>query len=122
MKLHQGGNDVTVDEAGIGEGLMRRERNGRRVRSHVAATTASTEIRVGFGPTHVNENRRVIFERVDPGGLQCLANGEQGEDRGQSIGSTSFCRAGRAGQQNVVAAGRGTFKGAPGGLLTGHIF
>jgi hypothetical protein len=73
---------------------MRRERKGRRMTSHAEARTPSTEIWVGLRPTHVNENRRAIFEGVDLGGLQCLINGEQGEDRGQSFGEHRFVEPG----------------------------
>jgi hypothetical protein len=51
-----------------------------------------------------------------------LIDGEQGEDRGQSFWPASFGRAGRTPQQNVVTAGLGTFKGAPGGSLDAHRF
>jgi hypothetical protein len=65
---------------------MRRERKGRRMTSHTEARTPPPEIWVGLRPTHGNESRRVIFERMDLGGRQCLINSEQGEDRGQLSG------------------------------------
>jgi hypothetical protein len=102
---------------------MRREPKGRRKEESQGGENTIDGDMGGFcGPTHGHESRRAVFERADLGGRQCLIDGEQDEDRRQSFWRASFVRAGRAGEQNVVTAGLGTFKGAPGGSRAAHIF
>ena len=56
------------------------------------------------------------------GGLQCLFESKGRKDRRHALGQHGFAGAGRADHQNVVAAGRGHFQRALGGLLSAHIF
>ena len=70
--------------------------------------------RPGRGVEHAGDG-------VDLGGFERLLEGERREDRGQPLGQHGLAGAGRADHEDVVAAGRGHFERALGGLLAAHI-
>ena len=94
-------HDAAADEAGVGDGVVRRAEGALR-----------DQARAGF------EN---AGDGVNLGGFERFFEGERGEDRRQALGEHGFAGAGRADHENVVAAGRGHFKSALGGLLAAHI-
>ena len=95
------GNDAAADQAGVGDGVVRRAEGPLR-----------DQARAGIEhPGH----------GVNLGGFERFFKGERGKDGGQPLGQHGFAGAGRADHQNVVAAGGGHFQGALGGLLAAHI-
>ena len=95
------GNDAAADEAGVGDGVVRRAEGPLRDQA-------------GRGVEHAGDG-------VNLGGFQSLFEGERRQDGGQALGQHGFAGAGRADHQNVVAAGGGYFEGALGRLLAAHI-
>ena len=94
-------HDAAADEAGVGDGVVRRAEGPLRDQA-------------GAGIEHAGDG-------VNLGGLERFVEGERGEDRRQALGQHGFAGAGRADHENVVAAGRGHFERALGGLLAAHI-
>ena len=94
-------HDAAADEAGVGDGVVRRAKGPLR-----------DEARAGF--EHAGNG-------VNLGGFERFFKGERGQDRRQALGEHGFAGAGRPDHENVVAAGRGHFERALGGLLAAHI-
>ena len=94
-------HDAAADEAGVGDGVMRRAEGP--LRDEACA-----------GVEHAGDG-------VNLGGFERFLEGERGEDRRQALGEHGFAGAGRTDHENVVAAGGGHFKGALGGLLAANI-
>jgi hypothetical protein len=95
-------NDASANQPGIGDGVVRRAERALR---HQAGSRVE---HAGYG--------------VNLGGFQRFVEGERRENRRQPLGKHGFSGAGRADHENVMAAGRGNFESALGGLLAAHIF
>jgi hypothetical protein len=95
------GHDAAADQAGIGDGVMRRAKR----------------------PLRDQAGRRIEHsgDGVNLGGLESLFKRERRKDGGQALGQHGFARAGRPDHENVVAARRGHFQRALGRLLAAHI-
>ena len=88
---------AAADQAGVGDGVVRRaERPGRDERPVRARSAA---------------------DRVDPRRLERLVERQRRQDGRQPLGEHRLARAGRADHQDVVAAGRGDLERALGVLL-----
>jgi len=60
-------------------------------------------------------------DRRDGGGFQGLAIVHGRQDARQTTGQQAFAGAGRAGEQQAMAAGRGDFQGAPRARLPAYL-
>ena len=96
------GDDAAADEAGVGDGVVRRAEGA--VRDEAAV-----------GIEHAGDG-------VDLGGLEGFFEAQRREDGRQALGEHGFAGAGRADHQDVVASGGGDFERALGDVLAANVF
>lgn len=94
-----GGIGAAAEQAGIGDGVMRRTKGAR-------------------GDEGVFRVEQEAANAVDLGGLNGFIEGHRRDDGGDALGQHRFAGAGRADHEEVVAAGDGDFDGAFGTGLT----
>ena len=92
---------AAADEAGVGDGVVRRAEGALRDEALVRVEDAG--------------------DGVDLGGLERLFEAQRREDRGQALGEHRLAGAGRADHEDVVAAGGGDLERALGDVLAADV-